>query len=110
MAAPTITLHVTGRDGRSTTHRVPARGPLMFLLRDVAREPVEGLCGGCATCGTCHVFLAEGWADRLPPPGPHEAAMLEMLEHARPGVSRLACQIAATPALDGLTLTLAPEE
>jgi 2Fe-2S ferredoxin len=105
-----ITLHVTGRDGQRRSHVVPAGRPLMFLLRDVAREPVEGLCGGCATCGTCHVFVAGDWAGRLPPPGPHEAAMLDMLEHARPGTSRLACQIAVTPALDGLTLELAPEE
>lgn len=106
----TITLHVTGRDGRATTHRLPARGTLMVLLRDAARAPVEGLCGGCATCGTCHIYLPEDWGPRLPAPAPHEAAMLEMLEHARPGRSRLACQIAATPALDGLTLELAPEE
>lgn len=105
-----ITIHVTGRDGITRSHAVPEGGPLMFVLRDRAGEPVEGLCGGCATCGTCHVHLAPDWAARLGEPAPHEEAMLDMLEHARAGVSRLACQIEVTPALDGLTLTLAPEE
>jgi ferredoxin, 2Fe-2S len=105
-----ITLHVTGRDGVTRSHQVAPGGPLMFILRDQAREPVEGLCGGCATCGTCHVHLAPDWAERLGEPAPDEAAMLEMLEHAREGVSRLACQIEVTPVLDGLSLTLAPEE
>jgi 2Fe-2S ferredoxin len=105
-----ITLHVTGRDGTATTHRVPTGRPLMFVLRDDARLPVEGLCGGCATCGTCHVYLAADWAARLPPPGAMEEGMLDMLEHRRAEVSRLACQIETTAALDGLTLTLAPEE
>lgn len=105
-----ITLVVTGRDGAVSRHAVPPGGALMFALRDQARLPVEGLCGGCATCGTCHVFLAPDWAARLGGPEPHEAAMLEMLEHRRDGQSRLACQIEVTPDLDGLALTLAPEE
>jgi 2Fe-2S ferredoxin len=105
-----ITLHVTTRDGAEAAHRVPPGGPLMFLLRDVAGLPVEGLCGGCASCGTCHVFVEADWAARLPPPGAIEAGMLDMLEHHDPGRSRLACQIEATEALDGLRLTLAPQE
>lgn len=105
-----ITLHVTGRDGTTRSHAVTEGGALMFALRDQAREPVEGLCGGCATCGTCHVLLAPDWAVRLGTPAAHEAAMLEMLEHRDPARSRLACQIEVTAALDGLVLTLAPEE
>lgn len=50
-----VTLHVTDRDGRESAHAVPAEGPLMVILRDHAGLPVEGLCGGCASCGTCHV-------------------------------------------------------
>jgi len=105
-----ITIHVTGRDGALRSHRLRPGTALMFALRDQAGEPVEGLCGGCATCGTCHVHLDRDWAARLGPPEDHEAAMLEMLEHCRDGESRLACQIEVTAALDGLTLTLAPEE
>lgn len=105
-----LTVRVTGRDGATVAHRLPAGRPLMFLLRDVAGCPVEGLCGGCASCGTCHVYVDPDWAARLPPPGPHETGMLEMLEHARPGLSRLACQIRAGVELDGLGVTLAPPE
>jgi len=105
-----FTIRVTDREGWESTHRLPARGPLMLLLRDEAELPVEGLCGGCASCGTCHVYIAPEWVDALPDPGPHETGMLEMLEHYRAGRSRLACQIEAGEALDGLRLELAPQE
>ena len=105
-----IKITVENRDGQIAEHTIKGDGPLMFALRDEAREPVEGICGGCATCGSCHVFVAEDWRDRLPEPGDYEAAMLEMLEHVQPGVSRLSCQIETGPELDGLRVTLAPEE
>jgi 2Fe-2S ferredoxin len=105
-----FTLHVTDREGHQSTHRLPAEGPLMFLLRDHAGLPVEGLCGGCASCGTCHVYVDPAWAGRLPAPEAHEEGMLEMLDHRQEGASRLACQIEASPELDGLLLTLAPQE
>ena len=105
-------LKVLDRNGRAHEVDAPFGRPLMFTLRDDAGLPVEGLCGGCAACGTCHVYIDEAWVDRLPPRGSSEAMMLDSLSHFDERASRLACQIVPTPELDieGLTLRLAPEE
>ncbi|PHP66804.1 hypothetical protein CSC94_11915 [Zhengella mangrovi] len=105
-----ITVTVTDRKGERREHRIPVGGPLMFALRDDAGLPVEGACGGSATCGTCHVRVAEAWRDRLPPRQDFELAMLDMLVHFDPDASRLACQVEVVPAIDGLEVELAPEE
>ena len=105
-----ITIHVTGRDGETASHQVSTGDPLMFALRDELALPVEGACGGSATCGTCHIKLATDWAQRLESPQDYELAMLDMILHRDEAVSRLACQITVTAALDGLQLTLVPEE
>lgn len=103
-------IHVTDRQG--ATHRVVARegARLMFVLRDDAALEVEGTCGGCMACGTCHVLVDPEWVDRLPPPSSAELDMLDALAHVDPARSRLACQIVADPGVDGLRLALAPEE
>ncbi len=105
-----ITIHVTGRDGETASHQVSTGDPLMFALRDELALPVEGACGGSATCGTCHIKVASDWMQRLEPRQDFEAAMLDLLMHYDEAASRLACQITVTAELDGLQLTLAPEE
>ncbi|MBF9033534.1 2Fe-2S iron-sulfur cluster binding domain-containing protein [Rhodobacterales bacterium HKCCE2091] len=105
-----IRITVEDRNGAVSDHEIKGEGPLMFALRDEAGGYVEGICGGCATCGSCHVFIAEEWRDRLPEIGDYEAAMLDMLESYDAAASRLSCQIEAGPELDGLKLKIAPEE
>ena len=83
---------------------------LMFILRDDADLPIEGTCGGTASCGTCHIYIDEAWVEKLPAREAHETSMLEYLEHFDDKKSRLSCQVNLTPALEGLRLTLAPEE
>ena len=109
-ATGVIEITVEDRDGSRATHAVKPGEPLMFALRDQLGLPVEGICGGCATCGSCHVYVAPDWADRLPERGDYELAMLDLLQGYRADSSRLSCQIEVTEALDGLTLALAPEE
>lgn len=103
-------IHVTDR--RGTRHDVEARPGerLMEVLRGRAGLPVEGLCGGCTACGTCHVYVGPQWTAKLPPADGNETGMLEALEHRREPVSRLSCQITMADDLAGLELTLAPEE
>lgn len=83
---------------------------LMFTLRDHHGLPIEGSCGGCAACGTCHVFVDDDWVERLDPPRDEELSMLELLKHRDRRRSRLSCQIKPDARLDGLALRLAPEE
>ena len=100
---------VTGRDGSAQRLQATSGCALMDSLRD-ADTGIEGTCGGAMSCGTCHVYMDPAWADRLPPKGEDEAAMLEAISdfvELRP-TSRLSCQIPMDEALDGLQLEIAP--
>ncbi len=65
---------------------------------------IEAECGGSCSCATCHVYVDEDWADKLPKPGPLEEDMLDFAYDVRP-TSRLSCQITVSAALEGLTVT-----
>lgn len=102
-------VHVIDRNGEISDIEVPGDTPLMYALRD-SGLPVEGTCGGYASCGSCHVFIDEEWRDKLDAKTDVESDMLGLLHAADPERSRLSCQIIAKDELDGLTITLAPEE
>ncbi len=86
---------------------VPADGrSLMKAAVDAGVDGIAADCGGVLTCATCHVYVDEAWQARLPPPSADEDTMLDYTAEERRPTSRLSCQIALTPALDGLTVTL----
>jgi len=89
---------VEGRDGWS----------VMEILRD-AGLPIAAECGGACACATCHVYVENGWYDKLSPPSDAEIDMLDMALAVEPGRSRLSCQIVCADVLDGIKVTLAPE-
>lgn len=74
---------------------------LMELARAHRVPGIDGDCGGNCACGTCHVIVDTAWAARLTPPNEEEARLLSMTPESHPH-SRLACQILATEAMDGL--------
>lgn len=103
-------VHVTDRDGNEHELEAPNGEPLMETLRDEDMD-VEGTCGGQCACGTCHVYVAPDWLDRLPAMSEDEELMLEAigdLIEVKPN-SRLSCQIEPDEALDGLKVEVAPE-
>ncbi len=65
---------------------------------------VDGDCGGCLSCATCHVFVDEAWFEKTGEVNDVEDTMLEMTDVERRGNSRLSCQLIASPELDGLVL------
>jgi 2Fe-2S ferredoxin len=70
---------------------------------------VDGIvaeCGGNAMCATCHVYVEDGWLDRLPATTDGEDALLDGAAAGRLPNCRLSCQIRITPDLDGLELRL----
>ena len=89
---------VEGRDGWS----------VMEILRD-AGLPIAAECGGACACATCHVYVTDGWYEKLPPPSDAEVDMLDMALAVEPGSSRLSCQITCSDGLDGIKVTVAPE-
>ena len=99
----------TRRDG--TTQPVDAKAgvSLMLNLKRGGIDEIAAICGGCASCGTCHIYVAEDWLDRLLPMQEDEDAILAFSDWREPN-SRLSCQIKVTDALDGLAVTVAPED
>jgi len=65
---------------------------------------IEGECGGCLSCATCHVFVDPEWLAKTGEVDDIEDTMLEMTDVEREDNSRLSCQIIASPELDGLVL------
>jgi 2Fe-2S ferredoxin len=86
----------------------PASGVLMEPLRDMD-DGVSAICGGMCSCATCHVYVDEAWRAKLPAPMSDETDMLKDLVSYREN-SRLSCQIQLSAALDGLRVTVAPED
>jgi ferredoxin, 2Fe-2S len=102
-------VRVFDRDNNESEIEAAGDSPLMYALRD-AGLPVEGTCGGYASCGTCHVYVEAEWWNKLDAKAEVETDMLALLKAADPLRSRLSCQIIMQDALDGLTVKLAPEE
>lgn len=98
---------VTVVDQRGASHELAAENGyrLMEVIRD-AGLPIAAQCGGCCSCATCHVHVADEWISRLPPAAEEEEGLLDLVEDLKPG-SRLSCQIMMTPEYDGLKVTLA---
>lgn len=74
---------------------------LAAMLGDV--PGIEAECGGCISCGTCHVRVSGEWESETGEPNEFEKQMLEALEKADKR-SRLSCQIELTDELDGLVV------
>lgn len=100
------TVHFIGPDGERRTLQLPAGGSLMQAAVSAGVAEILADCGGMLSCATCHVLVAPAWGDRLPPMTADEDAMLEMTASPRDERSRLSCQIALSPALEGLEIIL----
>ena len=101
-------LRVVDRDG--IEHTVEGRTGLkvMETLRDFDYG-VAAICGGMCSCATCHVYVDPQWQSRLPPAMSDERELLMELSQSQP-TSRLSCQIEFTPELEGLRVTIAPDQ
>lgn len=101
-------LRVVDRDG--VEHEVDAKTGLKLMesLRELDYG-VAAICGGMCSCATCHVYVDPEWTARLPAAMSDERELLQELGNHRDN-SRLSCQIDFTEALNGLRLTIAPEE
>lgn len=98
---------VTTRAGTEVTLAARPGMSVMEIIRDGGIDELLALCGGCCSCATCHVYVAEGFATGSA--SPDEDDLLDSSDNKTPA-SRLSCQIAFTAALDGLRVTIAPED
>jgi 2Fe-2S ferredoxin len=103
-------MKIIGTDRQGKTRDVEGRDgwSVMEMLRDAGFD-IAAECGGACACATCHVYVTGGWYEKLPAPSGAEIDMLDMALAVEPGASRLSCQIVCSEALDGITVTVAPE-
>ncbi|MEM7432191.1 MAG: 2Fe-2S iron-sulfur cluster-binding protein [Pseudomonadota bacterium] len=101
-------INVTDRDGNA--HQVDGEEglKLMEVLCEL-EYGVEAICGGMCSCATCHVYVDPAWRDKLQALDYEEEDLLDALD-GREDNSRLSCQIELTPDLDGIAVTIAPDE
>ena len=102
-------LIVTTRSGDTSEIDVGDGLTVMEAIRDNGFDELLALCGGCCSCATCHVYVDPAFTDRLPAMGEDEDDLLESSDH-RAASSRLSCQLPFTDSLDGLRVTIAPED
>ena len=100
---------MTTRGGETRQVEAKPGVSLMLNLKRGGIDEIAAICGGCASCGTCHVYVAEDWANRLPPIEDDEETILAFSDWREPN-SRLSCQIKVTDELEGLCVTVAPED
>ncbi|MCK0099708.1 2Fe-2S iron-sulfur cluster-binding protein [Qipengyuania sp. S6317L1] len=99
-------LIVTSRDGETSEITVDEGITVMEAVRDNGFDELLALCGGCCSCATCHCYIEGG---DLPEMSEDEDDLLESSDHRKEN-SRLSCQIPVTGELDGLKVTIAPED
>jgi len=90
-----------------TPHEVEleAGKSLMEIALDNTIPGIDADCGGACACGTCHVIVSSEWFAKTGSSSDEEDMMLGMTPE-RADTSRLACQIEASEALDGLVVQL----
>ena len=105
-----IQIQIKDREGEDHTVEAPTdmNMNLMELVRayELAPEGTIGVCGGMAMCASCQCYVLSD--HELPEKSDEEEAMLSEAFYVKES-SRLGCQIALRPELDGLQVELAPE-
>ena len=94
----------TKSDGSEHNVTVETGVTVMEAGRD-AGLGLEGTCGGCLSCATCHVIVDTEWYSKTGEPTEDEIDMLD-LAFGLTQTSRLGCQIELSDILDGLRLTI----
>ncbi len=100
--------HITYVEHDGTSHVVEVADGVSLMEGALSNgvPGIDGDCGGNAACATCHVFVAPTWLEKLGERSEMEVSMLELADEYRPETSRLACQIIASPLLDGMRVDM----
>ena len=102
-------MKVLATDREGGQHELPFQvGDTLMQVLTEEDLGVRAECGGCCACATCHVYVEPQWLEKLPPQSDDEIAMLDEAFEVETN-SRLSCQIAMTPELNGLAVTIAPD-
>jgi 2Fe-2S ferredoxin len=102
-------IKVVTRDGSEREIEAKDGISLMENIRDNGFDEMLALCGGCCSCATCHVHVADDYLAKLPEISEDENDLLDSSDH-RNSSSRLSCQVPVTSDLDGMTVIIAQED
>ena len=83
------------------------------VMETAVKNGIKGIvaeCGGACSCATCHVFVADEFADAVGGPSDLEDDMLDGAAFDRRPTSRLSCQIKMCADFDGLRVEIAPKQ
>lgn len=97
------------QNGERRTIQSPAGTSLMRAALQNGVPGIVAECGGACACATCHVYVDASWLSHLEEAQETECEMLDCAASERQANSRLSCQIKLTPALSGLTVTVAEQ-
>jgi 2Fe-2S ferredoxin len=100
---------VINREGAEREVQADAGLSLMEVIRDNDFGELSALCGGCCSCATCHVYVDTAFISKLPSLSYDENDLLNSSSFRQEG-SRLSCQVPLTPDMDGVRVTIAPED
>ena len=92
-------------NGKTHVQEVPNG---LSVMEGAVQNNIPGIdadCGGSCACATCHVYVDEGWFNKLQKKEDAEEDMLDMA-HEPNKFSRLACQITVDDGLDGLVVKM----
>jgi 2Fe-2S ferredoxin len=102
-------LVVVNRAGEEKVVEAANGVSVMEAIRDNGFDELLALCGGCCSCATCHVYVDPAFADKVDTLSEDENDLLDSTDH-RQDNSRLSCQLHMSDAVDGLKVTIAPED
>ena len=102
-------LTVTNRAGETSDIEVEDGLTVMEAIRDNGFDELLALCGGSCSCATCHIYVDDTAGGALPDMSDDEDDLLESSDHRKEN-SRLACQVPFTAQLDGMKVTISPED
>lgn len=102
-------LIVIDRSGEEKAVEATSGLSVMEAIRDNGFDELLALCGGCCSCATCHIHVDPAFQEKLPAMSEDEDDLLESSDH-RNDQSRLSCQVTMSDDLDGLKVTIAPED
>jgi len=95
---------ITFIDAAGTSREVETKNGTS-IMEAAVKNMIPGIDADCGGCATCHVYVAEGWVDKLKAKDDMEDSMLDFAEGVEDN-SRLCCQILMSDELDGIRITV----
>ena len=99
-------------DADGTEHTVEGKAGISIMANAIANniDGIEAECGGSCMCATCHCFIEDDLAAKIPAMESDEDEMLGFAAEERRPSSRLSCQVTMTDELDGIVIHLPAEQ